>query len=116
MGKKYRTFSYQFKKDLIDQIESGAISISEAAREHDISSSLVSYWVRQDRAGRLIDKPTAKEKLLEKELERYKKKVGELTLANDFLKKAIETSRRMRKLNTCVITQDVLDRSKERAK
>ncbi len=116
MGKKYRTFSYEFKKDLVEQIESGALSVNEAAREHDISSSLVSYWVRQDRAGRLVSKPTAREKQLEKELEQYKKKVGELTLANDFLKKAIETSRRTRKLNTCVVTQDVLDQSKERAK
>lgn len=116
MGKKYRTFSYQFKKELVEQIDAGMISQGQAAREHDISPSLITRWIVQVHEGNLVEKPTAREKKLERELEHYKKKVGELTLVNDFLKKIAERSQRMKRLNSCVVTQKTLDRSKEPVK
>jgi len=116
MGKRYRTYGYQFKKDLVDQIDGGLLSVNQAAREHSITPSLIKRWADQVHEGTLVNKPTAKEKALERDLERYKKKVGELTLANDLLKKTIESSQRMRRLNSCVVTQGALDRSKEPAK
>ena len=87
MGKKYRSFSYQFKKELVEQIDAEMISQGEAAREHDISPSLISRWMNQIHEGNLIEKPTAREKKLERELELSKKKIGELTLLIDYLKK-----------------------------
>ncbi len=116
MGKKYRTFSNEFKRDLVGQIDSGAISQSQAARDNNISPSLVSRWMTQIHEGSLIDKPTAKEKRLERELERSKKKIGELTLLVDYLKKIAENSQRMKRLNSCVVTQKTLDQSKGPAK
>lgn len=116
MVKKYRTYSYQFKKDLVEQIDAGLISQGQAAREHDISPSLITRWITQVHEGSLIEKPTAREKQLERELEQYKKKVGELTIVNDFLKKIAERSQRMKRSNSCVVTQKTLVRSKERAK
>jgi len=53
---------------------------------------------------------------LERELEHYKKKVGELTVLADYLKKIAERSQRMKRLNSCVVTQKTLDRSKEPVK
>lgn len=116
MGRHYRSYSYQFKKDIVDQIESGQITITEVAREHNLMRSLISRWIKQLHKGSLVEKPTAREKALERELEHYKKKVGELTLANDLLKKTVENSRRRRKLNSCVVTQKTLDQSKEPVK
>jgi transposase-like protein len=116
MGKSQRRHSNQFKRDVVDQIEAGLISQSEAARQHDVSPSLITRWRRQIRENTLVDHPTAREKALEKELERYKKKVGELTLANDLLKKIQESSRRAKKLSESVVSPRTLDRSKELAK
>lgn len=115
MGKPQRRFSNQFKRDLVDQIEAGQISQSRAAREHEISPSLISRWRGQIREGTLVDRPTAREKALEKELERYKKKVGELSLANDLLKKIQERQRRQRLLNESVVSPRTLDPSKKPA-
>lgn len=116
MGKKYRTYSYQFKKELVEQINAGMISQGQAARENDISPSLITRWMAQVHEGSLIEKPTAREKKLERELEHYKKKVGELTVLTDYLKKIAERSQRMKKLSSCVVTQKTLDRSKEPVK
>ena len=116
MGKKYRTYSYQFKKELVEQIDAGVISQGQAARENDISPSLITRWMTQVHEGSLIEKPTAREKKLERELEHYKKKVGELTVLADYLKKIAECSQRMKRLNSCVVTQKTLDRSKEPVK
>lgn len=115
MGKPQRRFNNQFKRELVDQIEAGAISQNRAAREYEISPSLISRWRRQIREGTLVDRPTAREKALEKELERYKKKVGELTLANDLLKKTQERQRRLRLLNESVVSPRTLDPSKKPA-
>jgi transposase-like protein len=116
MGRHYRSYSYQFKKDLVDQIESGQISITDAAREHNLMRSLIRRWIDQFHKGSIVEKPTVREKALVRELEHYKKKVGELTVANDLLKKTMESSRRRRKLNSSVVTQKTLDRSKEPVK
>lgn len=113
MGKHQRRFTNQFKRNLVDQIEAGLISQNQAARDHSISPSLISRWRHQIQDGALIDRPTAREKALEKELERYKKKVGELTLVNDQLKKIQEKKRRLKLLNESVVSPRTLDQSKK---
>ena len=116
MVKNYRSFSHQFKRELVEQIAAGVISQGQAARENDISPSLISRWMKQIHEGSLIEKPTAREKTLERELEQSKKKIGELTLLVDYLKKIGERSQRMKRSNSCVVTQKTLARSKEPAK
>lgn len=114
MGRiKQRRYGNEFKRDLVAQVESGQITQSQAARQHEISPSLIAKWRQQIREGNLIDKPSAREKAMEKELEQYKKKVGELTLVVDYFKKTLESSRRMRKLDSSVVSPRTLDRSKE---
>jgi len=115
MGKRQRRFTNQFKRNLVDQIEAGLISQSQAARDHTISPSLISRWRHQIQDGTLIDRPTAREKALERELERYKKKVGELILVNDTLKKIQEKRRRLKLLNESVVSPRTLAQSKKDA-
>lgn len=116
MVKKYRSFSHQFKKELVEQIDAGAISQGQAAREHEISPSLICRWMKQVHEDSLIEKPTAREKKLERELEQSKKKIGELTLLVDYLKKIEERSQRTKRSNSYVVTQKTLAGSKEPAK
>jgi hypothetical protein len=51
-----------------------------------------------------VDRPSARERALEKELERYQKKLGQLTMELELQKKLQQTSRLLRKSNGCVIT------------
>jgi transposase-like protein len=110
--KKYRQFSEEFKRSLIAQIESGAISKTAAAREHEISPSLIDRWQQKTHDGTLQSRPTARERQLERELDQYKKKVGELTLQNELLKKLNETCASMRRSSGYVVTGGTMGRSK----
>ncbi len=114
--KKYRSFSKEFKESLVAQIDSGAITKSAAAREHNISISLLDRWQKQLHEGTLRSIPTAREKQLERELDRYKKKVGELAVQVDLLKKLNATSAISRKSNGYVVTGRNTDPSKRGAK
>ena len=114
--RKYRKYTLEFKKELISEIDSKKISLSAAAREHGISPSLIERWRKQIYLGTINDNPTVKERHLERELERYKSKVGELTLQIDLLKKSNENLLFMKKLNGSVITQKDLDQSERGVK
>lgn len=102
--KKYRKYSSEFKRNLIMQIDNGQFTAAEAARENHLSPSLIDKWRKQIHDGTFQDKPTAREKQLEKERDQYMKKVGELTLQIDLLKKLNEYMERKRKLDGSVIT------------
>lgn len=108
MGKQRRKFSADFKRQVVQEVETG-LSLNEAARRHEISPSVIIKWREHFRQGFLVDKPTAHEKALEKELERYKAKVAELVMEIEHLKKFHEWSRRQRKLDTSVITAKNLE-------
>jgi transposase len=102
--KKYRTFTEEFKRSLIAQVDSGAVTKTAAARENNLSPSLLDRWQRQIHDGSFRHRPTVREKQLERELDRYKKKVGELTVQVDLLKKISDFSASMRRSNGYVVT------------
>ena len=104
MKKPYRYFTEEFKRNLIGQVDGGAITQAQASRENSLSPSLLDRWRRQIHDGSLRARPTANEKRLERELEQYKKKVGELTIQIDLLKKISEFSASMRRSNGYVVT------------
>ena len=114
--KKYRQFSEEFKRSLVAQIESGVISKAAAARENDISPSLINRWQKQIYEGRMQSSPTARERQLEKDLDHYKKKVGELTIQNELLKKLNKTYPSMRRSCGCVVTGETVGRSERGVK
>ena len=114
--KKYRQYSKEFKRALTAQIDSGAVTKAAASRENNISPSLIERWQQQIHEGRMQSRPTARERRLERELDRYKKKVGELTIQNELLKKLNETCASTRRSNGYVVTGGSTDQSKRGAK
>lgn len=102
--KKYRQHTEEFKKMLIASIDNGETTKGAAAREHNLSTSLIDRWREQIHEGTLVHRPTPREKQLEKELDRYKKKVAELVIQNDLLKKLRETSPRSKKSSGYIVT------------
>lgn len=104
MAKKYKTYSNEFKRQLVSEIDSGVISLSEAARQHEVSRSLVERWRAKVHEGTLVDRPTTKERQLERELEKAQAKIGQLTMVIDILKKTRKSLQPTKGLNGCVVT------------
>ena len=116
MGKIRRKFEAEFKRQLVAQIEAGQITLREAAREHQLSRSLVEYWREQYRNNGLVDRPSSRERQLEAENEKLKAKIGDLVMQMDHLKKMQSWAQRKRNADTSVITAKNLDQFRKPAK
>lgn len=104
MGKSYRKYEVGFKRQVVQEIEAGLFSRTEAARKYDISASLIDRWLARYRDGTLVERPTTTELKLRAENERLKIKVAEQALENDLLKKLMDYERRQKKGRSSIVT------------
>ena len=102
MRRSKRSFPFEFKKMVVELAESGQYTLNQIARDHDISPGLITHWRQKLSTGEIVREPSWREKQLEAELEAYKKKVGELTVAIDVIKKHLNTFQSVRRLNLSV--------------
>ena len=86
-----RTFSQEFKRQIVEELLSGESRPAQLCRRHNISSSLLYYWKRQYGRGKFNNEPTA-EGALKDRIEKLERLVGRLTLENEFLKKGLANS------------------------
>ena len=118
MGKIRRKFEAEFKRQLVEQVETGQITIAQAAREYQISRNLIDRWRKQYRSGvhALVDKPSRQERQLEAGNEKLKAKIGDLVMQIEHLKKLQVWVRQRKSANTSAITANNLDQFRKRAK
>jgi transposase-like protein len=97
MSKTRRNFSAKFKSDLVIELLKGEKDINTLAQEHSIQPNLLRNWKREflEKASVVFDdtrEENIKEKLAaeRKEKEAYARKVGQLTMQVDWLKKKSE--------------------------
>lgn len=102
--KRRRHFEVGFKRQVVQEVDSGSISLSAAGRKYDLYPVLINQWRDKFRQGNLTDSPSRRERALEKELERYKVLLAEAHADREILKKAQDYARRLRKQDTAVIT------------
>jgi transposase len=88
---KYRRFTIDFKRSLIEQLLSETVSVTELCRRYNISSGQLYTWKRQYAQGKLEPEPSREAELAARvrELECL---LGKVTLENEFLKKAVRNS------------------------
>jgi transposase-like protein len=110
MGKQRRKFEPGFKQQIIQEVESGLLTVGAASRKYQISGSVIDRWRRQARQGGLETGPSVRERGLERENRELKEKLAELYLENEHLKKIGDWLRRHKSANTCVITAESLPR------
>ena len=110
MGKQRRKFETGFKHQIVQEVESGLLSVSAASRKYQISASVIDRWRRQVRQGSLESAPTVREKFLERENRELKERLAELYLEVDHLKKLGDWLRRHKNGTTSVITAESLAR------
>jgi transposase len=102
--RKRRQFDVSYKQSLVNEINSGQRTLLQVSRDEGIAHSVLERWQEKADAGTLQEAPTPRERKLERELDRYKKKVGELTMQVELLKKLDASLARMRKSNGYVVT------------
>ena len=86
-----RTFSQEFKRQVVEELLSGESGPAQLCRRHNISSSLLYHWKKQYGRGKFNNEPIA-EAALKDRIEKLERLVGRLTLENEFLKKGLQNS------------------------
>ena len=97
MAKARRIFSREFKLAAIEQIESGK-SLARVARELELHENVLRRWkreIQQYPSRAFAGNGNVRATNREAELER---KIGQMTLENDFLKKALQRVEELRLL------------------
>ena len=86
---RYRTYTIEFKRRVVEEHLAG-VSLTELARRHDISRELLRTWVKKYEAGDLAGgRPTTPDRrAYEAEIAGLERKVGQLTMELDLLKRS----------------------------
>jgi transposase len=87
--RKQRSFSPEFKCQVIEELLSGASTPAQICRRHEISSGLLYYWRRQ--YGRVdLTGNGKREAALEERIRQLEQMLGKACLENEFLKRALQ--------------------------
>lgn len=81
--RKPRTFTPEFKREVVEELLSGAARPAELVRRYNISSGLLYHWKKQYILGKLNNEPTQEGALLER-IRKLEQMLGKLTLKNEF--------------------------------
>jgi transposase len=99
-SKHFKKYSSDFKLKVVLKYLSNNFTIAQICSEFNISKATLSNWVKQFKTNSsnvfsdnlITSKATKiKEKQAEKEIENLYKKIGQLTVERDFLKKVLDT-------------------------
>ena len=116
MGKIRRTYTIQFKQQLVQQIESGLIMQKAAAQRYAIDYCILSRWREQFREGKLVDGSGRAEVALIEENLQLKRKIGELVMEIEMLKKIDPQGGRRKNVPSWLVTARDLGPSPEDAR
>jgi len=86
-----RSFSLEFKRQVVEDLMSGESRPAQICRRYNISTSLLYHWKKQYSRGKFNNEPT-EEGALKDRIEKLERLVGKLTLENEFLKKGLQHS------------------------
>ena len=107
-----RSFSDDFKKQIVESIVSGSATQAELAREYRISPVMINRWKKDYKKGKFFENVSscdmAKLELRIRDLERL---VGRLTLENEMLKKLRDLDTKEKKDSSSIVTSRDWERS-----
>lgn len=102
---RYRTYTVEFKRQVAEE-HLGGVSLNQLARRHDISRELLRAWVKKYEAGEFAGgRPTTPDRrAYEAKIAGLERKVGQLTMELDLLKKGLRSARRASGASTSVVS------------
>jgi transposase-like protein len=77
--RQQRRFSNDLKRQIIEELISGASRPAQLCRRHEIAPSLLYHWKKQYNLGKLDNEPI-KEAAMQDRIEKLERFVGKLTL------------------------------------
>jgi transposase len=103
---RYRTHTIEFKRQVAEDHLSQGTSLNQLARRHDISRELLRIRVRKYEAGELASNGPGKadRRVYEAKIAGLERKVGQLTMELDLLKKGLASARQARGASSCVVS------------
>src|ERR671921_1157790 len=103
---RYRTYTVEFKRRLVEEHLGEGTSLNRLARRHDISRELLRSWVKKYEAGEFAGDGPAKadRRAYEAKIAGLERKVGQLTMELDLLKKGLASARRPRGASSSVVS------------
>jgi transposase len=109
-----RKFTIEFKRDIVEQIKSGAVGVVQASREHEISATLIYKWLDKYEHGKLNNEPSQRG-ALENKIAELERKIGQQAMEIDLLKKLRKINeRRQREVQSLVMQKAQSDKSAKR--
>ena len=103
---RYRTYSVEFKRQVVEEHLAGGTSLNQLARRHDISRELLRTWVRKYEAGEFVpsELPEADRRAYEAKIANLERKVGQLTMELDLLNKGLASARQPRGVPCSIVS------------
>jgi transposase-like protein len=95
---KRRTFTAQFKKELVEQALYRSISVGQLAREQNIARQLLYKWIREYQQGG-PNNPSSERTSQKAQIKDLEALVGRLMIDNELLKKALKAVQEQPKPN-----------------
>jgi transposase len=102
---RYRTYTIESKRRVVEEHLAG-VSLTELARRHDISRELLRTWVKKYEAGEFAGDGPAKpdRQAYEAKIAGLERKVGQLTMELDLLKRGLRSARRASGASSSVVS------------
>ncbi len=110
---RYRSYSLEFKRQVAQQYLSGEIPLARLARQHDISRNLIRVWITKYEAGEFDDEQVQGDLLAryEAKIADLERKVGQLVMENELLKKTRRSVERASSVTSSVVSGPTDSRS-----
>jgi len=108
--KKRRKFSLEFKRNLVEEIKTGMLSMAQAIRQHELCYTVIRRWKEQYERGQLNNEPS-EIGAMENKIAELERKVGRQAMEIDLLKKAREHYvRSLNERSSALTAREILER------
>lgn len=113
-----RVHTIDFKLQVVRDYLGKRATIAQLARQYELSKNLIRLWVSKHERGELASGSGAstRERLLESRVAELERKVGQLTMENDLLKKTEDFFRQKQSASSLIISGPPPSPSKRGAK
>ena len=103
---RYRTYTIEFKRQVAEEHLGGGTSLNRLARRHDISREPLRTRVKKYEASEFASggSPGADRRAYEAKIAGLERKVGQLTMELDLLKKGLRSARRASGASSSVVS------------
>jgi transposase len=85
----YKRYTQAFKEKVLGELGTGE-TVAAVARRYAVSRQLIYEWKEKQRDGKLDDTRPVRELQQQREMGELERKVGQLTMENEFLKKTLQ--------------------------